>query len=130
MPPDAPFGASEHGSCHRPACPLSHDEQAQSREARVFAARLSAGSSVDVSPVEGVLSTTPTGGMPNHLQFSALSYRRDDPGGITTRHGLKVVGFTPGLKAETLSLIQVTHVTIHENIFYSMNHQEMIPRVR
>ncbi len=27
MPPDTPFGASGHGSCHRPACPLSHDEQ-------------------------------------------------------------------------------------------------------
>jgi hypothetical protein len=80
MPPDADFSASGHGPCHRPASPFCHGGDAQSREARVFDAYLSAGASVDVSPVEGVLSTTPTGGTPNHLQFSALSYRRDDPG--------------------------------------------------
>jgi hypothetical protein len=58
MPPDADFAASGHGSCHRPACPVSHGGQAQSREARVFDANLSAGASVDVCPVESVLSTT------------------------------------------------------------------------
>ena len=80
MPPDADCSASGHGPCHRPACPLSHGGQAQARQARVFHARLSAGASVGSRPVESVLSTTPTGGTPNHLQFSALSYRRNDPG--------------------------------------------------
>ncbi|MFT4923150.1 MAG: hypothetical protein ACI8XM_002374 [Haloarculaceae archaeon] len=81
IPPNVPFGASGHGSCHRPACPFCHGGQAQTRQARVVDTRLSAGAAVGVSPVEGVLSTTPTGGTPNHLQFSALSYRRDGPGG-------------------------------------------------
>jgi len=79
MPPNDFFKPSEHGSCYRPASPLCHNGDAQSRQARVFDAHLSAGAPVNVSSVEGVLSTTPTRGTPNHPQFSALSYRRDDP---------------------------------------------------
>jgi hypothetical protein len=84
VPPVAGFPASGHGPCHRPASPLCHGGDAQAREARVFADRVSTVASVDVRPVEGMLSTTPTGGTPNHLQFSALSYRRDDPGGYNS----------------------------------------------
>jgi hypothetical protein len=88
IPPDADFSASGHGSCHRPACPFCHGGQAQARQARVVDARLSAGAAVGSRPVESVLSTPPTGGTPNHLQCSALSYRRDAPG----RHNRVVCG--------------------------------------
>ena len=63
--------AGGYGPCHRPAYPLCHSGQAQARQARVFDSREAA--SVGFRPVEGVLSTTPTGGTPTHLQFSASS---------------------------------------------------------